>query len=698
MSFVIRVILTLFVLISLISCQTLPIEKEDSSAQNYRIQSLIIHFTAVDFRKSMWALKNSGQVSSHYLIPESMDESYKFNDLKVIQLVEEENRAWHAGDSWWQGRDNLNDTSIGIEIVNQPACHGRDTVEKRPEFGSHQACRFPDFDPKQIDLLIKLIKSIMQRHPGIEPTGILGHSDVATARKGDPGPRFPWYLLYKNGIGAWYDDDTKTLYQDLFELTEPSVELIQRALRIYGYKIKVTGELDQQTQDVLYAFQTHFVPWELTSLPSISTTAALFALIDKYHADAAERLFKRYASTFFGPEKSVIKNTSKTVFHRFYGLKGKGELIISSELPSDAVVRVNGHLVDLKKSKSKLKGVRQINISHLTKDGKNVMELIGIPYDKGLIRIAQPVLNHKIKTSKFNRSKALDRAISNEIVIHESQRYQSQQDGDVRLEFVGEHIATLLAINALLDQGLVNKQDKLVSYLPEYVQAGREYRTIAHLISHRSGYGPSLIHESPLEPIERDLTKWQYRDRNIRIKQALVEKEPYVHGLNTQKQFSSINDRLLGYLVERISGMSLSEYLKLNVFEPLGLTSTYLKLENKGVTDAQLLPYQLITTSHELSVLLQLLLNDGGYGQTSIWQMPLMNDTYGSRKDVFQCLPYLSDQLWYIESGYELIVVDATKHLALFRKTKLSDKAKLINCEISDSSADWLTELYQSLN
>ena len=104
----------------LISCSQLPIEKQESKGQNARIQTLILHFTAGNYKRSMFALKESGAVSSHYLVPSSKDDSYPKSRLEVIQLVDESQRAWHAGYSHWQGRDNLNDTSIGIEIVNEP--------------------------------------------------------------------------------------------------------------------------------------------------------------------------------------------------------------------------------------------------------------------------------------------------------------------------------------------------------------------------------------------------------------------------------------------------------------------------------------------------------------------------------------------------------------------------------------------------
>jgi len=181
-----------------------------------------MHFTAVDYQTSLDLLVDEGFVSSHYLIPESKDPSYPYKKLKTLQLVNDNERAWHAGVSYWQGRTGLNDTSIGIEIVNVPECFENTTaIEKaglasKAQHGPNRLCVFPDFDPEQIKLLIALSQDILARHPDISPTAVVGHSDISPSRKSDPGPRFPWFELYKAGVGAWYDDDTLARYWQRF--------------------------------------------------------------------------------------------------------------------------------------------------------------------------------------------------------------------------------------------------------------------------------------------------------------------------------------------------------------------------------------------------------------------------------------------------------------------------------------------------
>ena len=114
----------------LAGCSAVPMVDVPSANQNTRINHLVLHFTSEDFAESLRLLtqKTDRPVSVHYLVPEPGDATYEGSRLRVYRLVEEERRAWHAGVSHWAGADVLNDTSIGIEIVNRSAC-----VDKDPE-------------------------------------------------------------------------------------------------------------------------------------------------------------------------------------------------------------------------------------------------------------------------------------------------------------------------------------------------------------------------------------------------------------------------------------------------------------------------------------------------------------------------------------------------------------------------------------
>ncbi len=262
----------------------------ESANYNSRVSILVIHHTSSNFKSSMNVLTkpSSRPVSAHYLVPEPNDKTYTKKHLQIYQLVPEEKRAWQAGTSYWGGKSSLNDLSIGIEIVNQAYCVKQDADENaRPTADvtgktSKPLCFFPDYAENQIALVIDLVEDILKRHPRIDPVNIVGHSDIAPDRKIDPGPRFPWQRLYQRGIGAWYDDATVIKYWRAFAGHPRPVGNIQKALGIYGYKIKTSGVLDEQTRNVLTAFQMHFRPDRVTGEPDEKTVAILFALIEKY--------------------------------------------------------------------------------------------------------------------------------------------------------------------------------------------------------------------------------------------------------------------------------------------------------------------------------------------------------------------------------------------------------------------------------
>lgn len=265
-----------------------------SENHNSRVSIIVIHHTTSDFGESVNILTqpSSNSVSSHYLIPEPSDETYTRDKLEVFALVPETQRAWHAGRSYWAGKSGLNDQSIGIELVNQTYCHQQASEEITTDNDEEpmRLCFYPDFAESQIDILTDLLRGILERHPGIRPINIVGHSDIAPDRKIDPGPRFPWQRLYQLGFGAWFDDETVAKYWERFIATPLPLINIQRALNAYGYKIEDTGTLDDQTKVVLRAFQMHYRPSLVTSEPNLESTAILYALIEKYRPRLLDEL------------------------------------------------------------------------------------------------------------------------------------------------------------------------------------------------------------------------------------------------------------------------------------------------------------------------------------------------------------------------------------------------------------------------
>ena len=247
-------------------------KKFSSKGQNERIKYIIIHYTATTDEVSVRAL-TKGNVSSHYLIT-SKDEEPIYN------LVSLDKRAWHAGLSEFGDRRNLNDTSIGIEIVNL-GIKSYDETEKKYGFFIPED-KYIEFEEGQIKKLAFLLKELIKKY-NIKPKDILGHSDIAPTRKIDPGAKFPWERLYKEyGIGAWYDEKDKIFFMNEKLYLVTPISEIKKDLRKYGYKINNTDEWDEESRRVVYSFQAHFNSKNLSGMMDLETFAILKALNRKY--------------------------------------------------------------------------------------------------------------------------------------------------------------------------------------------------------------------------------------------------------------------------------------------------------------------------------------------------------------------------------------------------------------------------------
>jgi N-acetylmuramoyl-L-alanine amidase len=220
---------------------------------------ILLHYTGMlDAQAALQRLCSpDSKVSSHYVV---------FEDGRIAQCVPESERAWHAGISFWAGETDINSCSIGIEIVNPGH-----------EFG------YPDFPSRQIAAVIALCRGIIARR-GILPERVLAHSDVAPARKQDPGEKFPWRLLSDSGVGLWVpparikDNDERLP----IGANGNAVYALQHELASYGYGIDATGEYDARTAAVVAAFQRHFRPAAIDGEADISTRLTLTALLEKW--------------------------------------------------------------------------------------------------------------------------------------------------------------------------------------------------------------------------------------------------------------------------------------------------------------------------------------------------------------------------------------------------------------------------------
>lgn len=234
-----------------------PSPNHDERDPDTGIDILLLHYTGmVSVDEALARLCGpDSKVSCHYLVHE---------DGRVVQMVPEACRAWHAGLSNWEGETDINSRSVGIEIQNPGHEHG-----------------YRDFPDTQIDAVIKLGHDICARH-NIPRHRVLGHSDVAPRRKDDPGEKFPWDKLAAQKLGHWQKPAPLTTEgTDSFiegDSGEP-VEELQSLFAMYGYGIEISGTFDAQTKAVVTAFQRHFRPGKIDGAVDPSTIATLRRLL-----------------------------------------------------------------------------------------------------------------------------------------------------------------------------------------------------------------------------------------------------------------------------------------------------------------------------------------------------------------------------------------------------------------------------------
>ncbi len=216
---------------------------------------LLLHYTGMASAATALArlCDPLAEVSAHYLVLETG---------RVLQLIPEARRAWHAGAGAWGPDRDINACSIGIEIAHPGHAGG-----------------LPPYPDAQIDGVIRLARDIVDRL-AIRPERVLGHSDVSPDRKEDPGELFPWERLHRAGIGHWVAPADDLPGPALREgLSGPPVEALQRMLALYGYVLEPTGVFDAATTAVVSAFQRHFRPRRLDGVADLSTVETLRTLI-----------------------------------------------------------------------------------------------------------------------------------------------------------------------------------------------------------------------------------------------------------------------------------------------------------------------------------------------------------------------------------------------------------------------------------
>ena len=219
--------------------------------RRYSVDLLVLHYTGMESGQAALDRMRDpeAKVSAHYMV---------WEDGRIAQLVDESHRAWHAGLSSWNGDDDLNSRSIGIEIVN----------------GGHDfplpGGTLPPYPDTQIEAVIELASGILARHP-IPQSRVVAHSDIAPKRKIDPGEHFPWPRLAAAKVGLWPDEASGA--GCVWMGGDPGG--LNRQLGAIGYDMS-------DIPATLRAFQRRFLPDAVTGLADARTLRRLAHVAEAY--------------------------------------------------------------------------------------------------------------------------------------------------------------------------------------------------------------------------------------------------------------------------------------------------------------------------------------------------------------------------------------------------------------------------------
>ena len=221
----------------------LPIVETPSPNFNARkapVSLIVLHYTGMESAQAAIdrLCDPEAEVSAHYLVDE---------DGTIHRMVPEDKRAWHAGKSSWRGITDINSASIGIEIVNPGH-----------EFGYR---KFPE---AQMSSLIPLVAEIKERH-GVTRGNVVGHSDIAPARKQDPGELFNWHALARLRLA----------------LPRPTKNLMDPGWNDFGFMLALErfGYDVEDRQAAVVAFQRRFRPELIDGEIDMECRCILLALL-----------------------------------------------------------------------------------------------------------------------------------------------------------------------------------------------------------------------------------------------------------------------------------------------------------------------------------------------------------------------------------------------------------------------------------
>lgn len=239
---------------------------------------IIVHGTEVDDKTSREILygQTIREVSSHYYIDDKGE---------VVQFLDPSVRAWHAGKGHWAGFSDMNSLSVGIELL---------AISNNGQFNEKDTF----YTDVQIEALATLCNELTLAY-NITPNHVLGHQDIDSGRfyesppeegsekslvlkpmqkRLDPGPLFPWKKLADLGVGAWHG--LEEISQDKIIEDVNHIEKFKSNLTLYGYDTR-PAPVGRLFPDVVTAFQTHFLPWNICGQVTEQSVHALDILIQK---------------------------------------------------------------------------------------------------------------------------------------------------------------------------------------------------------------------------------------------------------------------------------------------------------------------------------------------------------------------------------------------------------------------------------
>lgn len=219
-----------------------------------RADMVVLHYTGMETAAA--AIKRlcdpASEVSAHYVVSP---------DGRVVRLVQEEMRAWHAGAARWGAVTDVNSHSIGIEIVNP----GHDLG-------------YPPFPEPQMAALDSLLQEVLSHH-GISPERVVSHACVSPGRKRDPGEKFDWQRLALRGLSIW---DFEHPYADHDSDEPPDAARFQAAARQFGYGVPDTAMWCNVTLAVWQTFAMRFIPARAGLPPSVAGMELLETLAARW--------------------------------------------------------------------------------------------------------------------------------------------------------------------------------------------------------------------------------------------------------------------------------------------------------------------------------------------------------------------------------------------------------------------------------